>query len=232
MSQGSWWRKAYRQKVDFASIPLAFVGLCEAFPSEIGLLNSAKHREDMQWLCDNVQTIAAAIANAPPRTVVHGDAKAANAFFRVAGGGSDAGPDVTLIDFQWTGFAPSGAADVVYAITGSVQPSVLLAGPSGEARLLDAYHAQLRASLPHCAAAEYTRASFQRDYELELLDYATTALPYLLAGLTPALAEANRGKHGWLTHEYDPRATGWFVRRVLRAVAAVRPALQAPPAAA
>jgi hypothetical protein len=169
-------------------------------------------------------------------TLVHGDLKTANMFFAArsptacpcssAGcqcssrdGVGDAA--VTLIDFQWTGPAPSGAGDLVYLLVGGVQYGVLEAeeaAGSGAAALLDAYHAELTRRLElrgfvcqdAAGGCAYTRAQLGADFQLELLEYAATALPYLLAGLTPAGAAANATKHGWLTHEYDARVIAWL----------------------
>jgi hypothetical protein len=144
-------------------------------------------------------------------------------------------PDLALIDFQWTGAAPSGAGDVAYLLAGGVQFEVLAAS---ESALLGTYYAALSQRLrargftgtPAAGAARgggsgsggggcaYTRDAFQADYDLELLDYAATALPYLLNGLTPAAAATNRGKHGWLTHEYDARVTAWLCARAVQTV--------------
>lgn len=58
---------------------------------------------------------------------------------------------------------------------------------------------------------------FTEEWNVEFLDYFKTALPQLLKGLTPEQAKANR-KYGWLTHEFDERATLWFCRTALSCV--------------
>jgi len=70
------------------------------------------------------------------QTVIHGDAKAANFFFREAAGDAEAGNDgaasersvqgVGVIDFQWTGLGLC-ATDIAYCIAASACPSALFA---------------------------------------------------------------------------------------------------------
>jgi len=57
-------------------------------------------------------------------------------------------------------------------------------------------------------------AYLRRQLKLEVLDYGKTALPYLLAGITPAKAAENASRYGWLTHESDPRVMAWMCERV------------------
>lgn len=60
------------------------------------------------------------------------------------------------------------------------------------------------------------------EYALEYVAYAMTALPQLLHGLTPAAAAANRGRYGYLTHEFDATATHRMLATTLRILAAWR----------
>lgn len=234
---GCWWRKNLRPKVDWSAIPSSFRHLCAQFPAEFKTLDTPENHQLAQWLSENALAIGRAVTSGCTyRTIVHGDSKAANCFLtsstRPSGAGDDGGEgaatgtcEVTLIDFQWTGYARSGAADCVYTLSGSTEPDVIIDDDgTAEGRLLDGYYAVLREALSArgLPLEDYTREAFQWDYQLEWLDYATTALPYLLADLTPAEMEANRTKHGWLTHEFDARATAWFVARTMRHAAWAR----------
>ena len=117
-----------------------------------------------------------------------------------------------------SGAAGSGLGDVAYLIAGGLDAAYL---DSHETALLSAYFSELRARLP--ATVPYTFADCARDFEWELLDYAKTALPHLLAGLEPSMLAANARKYGWLTHEYDPRATAWLCRRAIAISQALLP---------
>jgi len=55
------------------------------------------------------------------QTLIHGDPKSANFFYRARG---DGGVDVGVIDFQWTG-AGLCATDVAYAMWACPTPGVL-----------------------------------------------------------------------------------------------------------
>ena len=76
------------------------------------------------------------------RTVIHGDPKAANIFLRanITAGNDEAGWEVALIDFQWTGFGqgltlvhisvqPEPFSDTKYTLCSSQNPLNLSAHP-------------------------------------------------------------------------------------------------------
>ena len=119
-------------------------------------------------------------ANAKYQTIIHGDPKAANVFFKSTaagsappvdaggggdsvGGGSDpaAEMEVGLIDLQWCGRG-LGAVDIAYCIAASAGGAVFGSGGDAAAvtqRLLDDYHAHLLAGrwIAHCAFIEMGR---------------------------------------------------------------------------
>lgn len=73
----------------------------------------------------------------PHFTVIHGDAKAGNLFFRKSG--ESGSLQVGLIDFQWCGLG-LGATDLAYYIASSAMSSALDASGEKERSLLSAYH--------------------------------------------------------------------------------------------
>jgi thiamine kinase-like enzyme len=77
------------------------------------------------------------------KTLIHGDPKQANFFFRPSDGGD---LDVGLIDFQWSGFGLA-ATDVAHHIASAVMPDCLSLDGQKEAVLLDHYHACLSKEL-------------------------------------------------------------------------------------
>lgn len=239
-ARGCWWRKHHRPRLDCSDLVGVLGHLCRTFPAEFYGMGTREDVELFAWLQTNVAAVCTHLDGAPARTLVHGDAKAANAFFSrgrarrcplspgAAAAAEELGEgeasDVVLIDFQWAGAAPSGCGDVVYLLAGSAAPSAV-ADATAEAALLEAYHDELSATLARTrkdARDAYPRADFAADLALEWLDYASTALPYLLADLTPAALAANQARHGWLTHERDAVAAAWLVRRTLAHAAAVR----------
>lgn len=86
----------------------------------------------------------------PHRTLLHGDAKAANFFFRSKGNST---MDVGMIDFQWTGWG-NPVVDVAYIIVSSACMSTLTRNGSAEVQLLEHYHASLVISLVKHGKAE------------------------------------------------------------------------------
>lgn len=230
-AHGCWWRRARQRKVDVSAAPAVFARLCADFRPEFAArqLDTPAHHELVRWLADHAPAISERLQSAPRVTLVHGDAKAANMMlFASPGGTAPGGGEECLFDFQWAGGGASGAGDVVYCVAGSVDPAELCVGDdnSVEARLLGGYHGALTAALRErhgpAVADAYGDAAFAADYRLEWLDYAATALPYLLASVGPGDLVANAAKHGWLTHEWDARGLAWFVGRTLHHAAALR----------
>lgn len=218
---GCWWRKHLRPGVSFNRVPTIFLQLAAAFPESFGA-PSAADVVAMEAIAEGVDTITAACQRSRRRTLVHGDFKTSNLFFaRHSPTATSAvaiqipapsANDVASIDFQWAGSAGSGLGDVVYLIAGGLDAPHLSAHVPA---LLAAYYTELRERLPK--AVVYSWEDCSEDYDWELLDYAKTALPHLLDGLSPALLVKNRRKYGWLTHEYDAAATAWLCREAIRA---------------
>lgn len=216
-ARGGWWRAELRPSVRFDTIVASFESLCASFPAEFADLDNAESRALLGKLQEHYQELGAQLRAKGDRTLMHGDCKTSNLFFRRAGamvGGGGAGA-CQLIDFQWTGAASSGGGDVAYLLWSGVEPAAIV-GPGQEAALLDYYYDVLSTAMP--GNRGYTRAEWQHDYELELLDVFKTCLPQLLNGLTPADATAHYQQFGWLTHEYHPAVTRAFVGRALAAL--------------
>lgn len=120
------------------------------------------------------------------RTLLHGDPKAANLFFRACAE-NGAQIEVALIDFQWCGFGLA-ATEVAHHLAASLSSSVFAEdGVAAEARLLDAYHAALLEGLAdfgvapsvEAAAREvFSRAMLQAQYETALLDMGRLVFGY------------------------------------------------------
>jgi len=209
-----------RPTVDYAAAPTALAKLRAAFPG-IGGADEERAFKLTALMASGMPRVTAHVESRPMRTLVHGDPKPGNMFLRhhrdddsgaVAEGGS--GALVGLIDFQWTGGAADGGADVVYVLlagTGEV-------GPEVEGVLLARYHGTLTRLLASAAQPPYPLSDFVADFEWEVVSYFATALVQLCADLTPAVLASNVGRHGWLTHEYDETALRWLVTRGLSAV--------------
>lgn len=215
---GCWWRKHLRPSVKFSRLPTVFLQLAAAFPESFGCTTAAD-ASAMQTIADSVDTITAACRRVQKRTLVHGDFKTSNLFFkRQTTSGTTAAPsadDVVAIDYQWSGCAHSGLGDVAYLILGGLDAKLL---PEHSTVLLEKYYDELRQRLP--PTVPYTFAECLEDYDWETLDYVKTALPQLLDGLSAALLAENKLKYGWLTHEYDSEATAWLCREAIRAAQA------------
>jgi hypothetical protein len=198
---GGWWRKSLRPTVDYNSIPEVFCQLCKSLPQFV-CLDTIENHSLMNILTRNIDILHNLCSFTPFKTLLHGDFKPSNIFFKANG-------SVVAIDYQWSGLG-NGVADVAYLLVGGVCYEDL-----DEETLLDYYYTELTKD---SSILGYTRTQFRLDFDRELLAYFSTALPYLLKGLTPELCVENAKKYGWLTHEEDERVTMWLTTRALKAI--------------
>lgn len=199
--QGCWWRKVLRPTVNYKSIPDVFKHLCKTLPS-FSRVNTSENLALIESITENIDVIHDLCYNDRHKTLVHGDFKTSNIFFKSNG-------EVMVIDFQWCGIG-NCASDVAYLIAGGIQFEDI-----EEALFLDHYYNELTNGCD--INNTYSREMFEQDFDRELLAYFTTALPYLLKDLTPSICLENASKYGWLTHEYDERVTLWFTERAIQA---------------
>lgn len=228
---GGWWRKALRPSVRFDRIPEVFASLIANFES-FNDLDTPDNHECMRWLAEHVDWIEERLTLADEdrdgeiglRTVVHGDFKTSNVFFKRDSSIDADQNNVAAIDFQWVGPARTGAADVVYLLVGGVRWEVL---QQSEAALLDHYLDELSRCLTlkredddssSTPTPTLDRDAWLAEYRLEFLCYTKTALPQLLLGLDDAACARNYHQYGWLTHEYDPRMTRWLCQKTVHYV--------------
>jgi len=120
------------------------------------------------------------------RTLLHGDPKAANLFFREAhSGGGGAGIEAGMIDFQWCGFGLA-STEVAHHIVAALRIECLSRDGSAEDSLLDFYHSELCSSLalhgvaasPEAAADLYPRSLLGEQYATGVLDMCRCIFGY------------------------------------------------------
>ena len=108
-----------------------------------------------------------ALRDSKYRTIIHGDAKAANFLF-FQGEGEQGINRIAGYDFQYCGFGDA-MRDVAYFLSCSIKPGVLY---THERNLLQFYHSQLVAKLTEEQAHGYSFDELQNSYELCLVDLA------------------------------------------------------------
>jgi 3'-phosphoadenosine 5'-phosphosulfate (PAPS) 3'-phosphatase len=129
-----------------------------------GVTGSADGKITLDNLGAKLSSVAQAVAQRvhsvgsnethPHRTVIHGDSKAANFFFRAPTPGvASADPDIGIIDFQWTGFGHP-LVDVAYTIASSAAMSELSLDGAAEAAHVEYYVGRLAAALVKHGKAE------------------------------------------------------------------------------
>jgi len=125
LPQGAWWRQSLRPSVKFDTIPAVFDELLHSFDAMRVSLDTRENHQHMAWLRDNVARVAGTTARSA-RTLVHGDCKMSNLFFRRQPshrGDTDTDGDsdnVAVIDYQWCAPNSSGMSDVVYALVSCI----------------------------------------------------------------------------------------------------------------
>jgi len=230
LEYGAWWRKRLRPTVKWDNLLSTSEALFKEFPKEFAVLDLDKILPELRDMVEYAKSDSFLRALGPTQTLVHGDVKTCN-FFLVANSF-----DVIAIDFQWVGSCASGAADVVYFFYGGVTTFDEVESSSEtleeffdrmrnyETVLKDHYYAEFRTAAGERASG-FTRELFDLHYELELLEYFTCAVPYLMGDLTPKLMKKNFHKYGYLTYEFDARMTSFFYVRALEALRATRSGL-------
>lgn len=122
------------------------------------------------------------------RTLIHGDPKHANFFFRskIESDSDEKNIEVGVIDFQWSGFGLA-ATDVAHHITSAVSSSALSLDGKGEDELLDHYYSCLSKELIKFGVAKsveeietsiFPREMLQRQYEIAVLDVCRIVFAY------------------------------------------------------
>ena len=149
------------------------------------------------------------------RTLIHGDPKGANLFFRDGAAGLDGERDVGVIDLQWCGFGLA-ATDVVHHLCASASPECLEG--EGERALLDFYYVQLTdalaefgvaSSAEHAATEVITRDEFDAQVEDALLDMGRLVMAYQWSRANFGKAVLNRN-----AYNKDLRSAVWLAARV------------------
>jgi len=239
LKRGGWWRKQLRPTIKWDNAADVFTKLTSTFPLEFSVLTGFE--EELQNVRSKIRLIAefarhdrfAQILGTMGSagwgsTLIHGDVKSSNFFFARDSPGMAIG-----IDFQWVGGAPSGAADVAYFLFGCValaagageEASYDLAGCESflsqakktESLLVRHYFEAFTANQKRSTSEMISRDEFDVMYDLELLEYFSAAVPYLLDGLDVKTMIKNRKKYGYLTYEMDARMLVYFFRRAIEA---------------
>lgn len=185
---------------------------------------------DHEMLGERLQSVASAVASKchfvdgdtaehPFRTIIHGDAKSGNFFFRNSP--SNSGVEVGLIDFQWCGFG-LGATDLAYFIAGSAAASAVESSGDKELQLLRQYHSILVSAVDDLKSEEKSVVpvpSFDQlleQYETALLDLCRIAFAYHWGRIkaSPLTFDENRQRMlGPCAYNKHPDVARWLVSR-------------------
>ena len=160
-------------------------------------------------------------ASHPHWTIIHGDAKAGNFFFRGKPSSAENPLEVGLIDFQWSGFG-LGGVDLAYYIASSASIQALSSGYSGEMTLLRHYHDTLLTTvseLKSFGSVDVPLPSFEelvKQYNTGLLDVCRIAFAYHWGRIkaSPQTFTTERSKMlGPCAYNKDSDVARWLVNR-------------------
>jgi hypothetical protein len=136
-------------------------------------LNDSKYTKAIETYLAVCQTnFSAVMGNTEPQSVVHGDFHHWNTMFLKKDADPSLDPVVTL-DFQcWGPGRP--AYDFTYFLTMSTSPDY-----AEDQRLLDVYWAAFEKENPTVATTEYTKAMFESDVFLAVMDFVAGCLNHM-----------------------------------------------------
>lgn len=190
----------------------------------------AKHASSC---ADKVHSVGLSLDH-PHRTIIHGDAKAANFFYRckepkcaetqTGGTSTRCAWDVGIIDFQWCGWGHP-AVDVGYLIAASAAPELLTHDGEGEQDLLFHYYS----SLTHClvkfgkasdlemARSLMSFAELKHYYDEALLDISRVVISYHWDRISasPKVLESRKHNLGSNAYNKNIECAMWLVSRTV-----------------
>jgi len=183
--RGSYW-SLEKRLADVHKIESEWERTLEAFPGVAELQSrrtlGARLRANAHALFRRSAAVGHRAANA---TLIHGDFKSANIYFRLQTG------EAVALDLQWSGLG-LGACDVAYLLSTSLAEESLCESDA----LIEYYHAQL----PLRVREGYPLAAFVQDFEACLADYVRFLMGSMWGSLSPQLLEKqadslNQGMH-------------------------------------
>jgi len=161
------------------------------------------------------------IESFPYQTIIHGDPKAPNFFFRNRNSVDDL-PDVGMIDFQWTGQGLC-ATDVAYCLAASGSSEILPIKDDFVPTYLHFYYDHLTKSLVKykvatsidTAASIVPFLTFQKQYENAFLDLARIVVADHWKSIRPENFRERKGKMSYNAYNKSLPVALWFIARTI-----------------
>lgn len=234
--QATYWVPKRQAKDLFEKLPACWEDHRRNFASELGELESDMDGtvglEDVGrvlgecavGIARRVHDVGLDVEN-KHRTIIHGDAKGANFFFKGSSGNNEnesEGLDVGMIDFQWCGWGHP-AVDVSYLMASSASPELLTKDGSSERGFLRMYYEYLCSYFVKYGKADSVIAaerliSFEdltEFYNESFLDLARIVISYHWAriGANAKVLESRRDNIGSNSYNKNIDCAMWFVYR-------------------
>lgn len=226
--QASYWLPSRQAPDSFEKLPRCWKTQLTAFEEPLAQIRDDRHAFPLEDLAKVLQRHAPRAANrihgvgldkkSSFRTIVHGDAKAANFFLRESGDNWEVG----MIDFQWCGWGHP-ALDVAYLIATSSAPVVLSPDGSAELDLLKFYHTKLvdgflrfeKARDRDEAERLISLEELHKYYNDAFIDLVRLVISYHWDRIkaSPAVLASRKNSIGSNSYNKNVECAIWFIRR-------------------
>lgn len=237
--QGTYWVPKRQAADSFERIPACWEMQRQNFAEELKSITTSEEKEtQLQALGHKLAEISPQCAEKvhgvgldeknPHRTLIHGDAKAANFFFKPitkdADDRSECEWEVGLIDFQWSGWGHP-ALDLAYLIAASAAPELLTHDGQGERDLLCIYYERFigylvkygKAASSEEAKQLMSMEDLEEYYNACLLDLARLVVSYHWDRIkaNAQVLESRKDMLGSNTYNKNVECAVWLIARTM-----------------
>eukprot|EP00041_Stephanoeca_diplocostata_P026628 m.720979 g.720979 ORF g.720979 m.720979 type:complete len:1005 (-) comp23011_c0_seq1:245-3259(-) len=267
---GTYWHTTHQPPDQLSYIEQSWAHFQHAFANELETMVAARDDVDTQRFTTTVKRLASWLRQQAPKlasqahlvqhdgtvsdsayaSLLHGDPKASNFFFRLSGKDRDVacqppilvppstaegvcGVEVGLIDFQWTGYGLPGT-DVAYCIATCVAEDFPLGDDAAVATVMELvrwYHTATLAAFVELGTtssvaegeALFPWAELKRQFVAGWLDLAKTVIADHWQTITPDMMRARKGKLVFNAYNKSVRIAMWFVKVTCDLVGAAGP---------
>jgi len=230
-SVGSYWHLGRQPKKQIELVSKHWTRIVDVFGDELCKLGAS--RDQVAKIGERVEKVAEAVSLeahgvrgdgeldvqaysklSEYQTIIHGDPKAPNFFFRNES-------ELGVIDFQWSGIG-IGAVDVAYCIAASIDESVAtLGGSEIVPNLLAHYHTTLMESfVENNVASNLAEATgilpfpvFRRQFVVAFIDLARVVIGDHWKTITPQVLKERTGKLVFNAYNKSLPVALWFIEQ-------------------
>jgi len=192
--KATYWTLEKRPADELDVLPTVWAEFCGAFSEASDIFKQERILQlgkrlvqKSTWVTETMRHLSV------PFTLVHGDFKSANIFFREDPTTKEI-KEVAVIDFQWSGKG-YGICDVMYLVLGAYNLGLWQNNFALEKKLIAYYCERLAVH-----GVQYSIENAIKDFRVAALDFSRVVLAYFFARYTPQFLEIAIKDAGELTH--------------------------------